>query len=329
MSSRTLLASIFHSIRKAESAQVGKRFTLLLPITSLLPTTCTMLHGLQRPCVMLWVWYCAGEIISQQSGIAPPQTEMLNQASDNKTARSHPLSAVNATQSPAPGTIERESIFDFIRDIFSPDDTETAFKEDYDDIIEAAEEYPGNSDISTSYEAEHNSRELVRSGSSLLNWDLVSECDKSVEVDIVRILQTTSNNWNAFSSFSKIKPEDESCQRQRFQEGTGKVRCAWLNPLVAGHTRVGSRSVNINKFYISWLRQTYIGFSKDSSERALYLTCLAKLIAHEFSHTCGHDEPYADKLDDFTYMWYGEKFGADSKYYRNVDTAGAVCDTTK
>ena len=41
--------------------------------------------------------------------------------------------------------------------------------------------------------------------------------------------------------------------------------------------------------------------------------CIAKLLVHEFSHTCGFDEAYADYLDTTAYQWLRERFSSGSE----------------
>lgn len=133
----------------------------------------------------------------------------------------------------------------------------------------------------------------------------VSNCDPLIANDIAVIFKRTVKRWNTYEAFVQRKVVLDDCQRNRYMTN-GNVRC--VNTLfmrnVAGHAVYWSRWANVNARYIRRLRREY------PLDVATRRACLAALIAHELSHTCGHGEPYADALDTQAFKFYRRQFGA-------------------
>lgn len=129
----------------------------------------------------------------------------------------------------------------------------------------------------------------------------VESCGKAIDRDVNYITRYTAQNWKDYASYVGFGLGRYSgCQKGRFF-GTGTVKCKELPVYYAGQAAFESRKIEINKVYMAWLLQ-----KKNAKVRR---ACIAKLVAHEFSHTCGHGETYADAMDHQAFRWYAKQLG--------------------
>lgn len=155
---------------------------------------------------------------------------------------------------------------------------------------------------------------LVRSRSSGMQ---IMGCDPVTRRELDFVVSFMQSNWYAYNQHMTRRGggprAPDQCERRRIKQNTGRIRCDNLDASIAGQATLGSSMAQLNSGYLRWLMRT----QTPATARA----CMTKLIVHEFAHTCGYEEVYADQLDAEAYQWLRTKFrdpprGSSSSYWQ-------------
>ena len=141
-------------------------------------------------------------------------------------------------------------------------------------------------------------------GGTALAHDIDS-CGSPYTTDMSAIFWQVNDKWADYEDWvlATTGIHLSSCIENRFGSN-GDVKCKDLPDGVAGKATPGFQTIKIDDGWLASLSST------QKNRRA----CIAALMAHEFSHTCYATEGRADTIDEATFEWWKDVFGATNSW---------------